>query len=252
MGICLEECPACPSPRRWDQAKQLHKQDTSTPYPCQNSLAFPAVGRLGSRGAACWGTGKSQVWDLTWLLQGHSMAAARGEDKWGINMGKRQKQEQTFPPQLGSTELCLSHSLGRNSTVPCRQRDGDRPRCPRAAWGRSPKAGEEQSWMWSTGGAAPPKPGVRNRLPEETQMGSAVTGVSTAPLLLVAPRAWQRSHLPALEGSSGMSSVGLEQDIPVLEHSPAHAPAHRWGSSAGHAGDTQLSPKPEPSRGTKE
>lgn len=26
--------PACPSPRRWDQAKQFHEQDTSTQYPC--------------------------------------------------------------------------------------------------------------------------------------------------------------------------------------------------------------------------
>lgn len=35
-------------------------------------------------------------------------------------MGNRQKQEQTFPPQLGSTEPCPSHGLGRNSPIPCR------------------------------------------------------------------------------------------------------------------------------------
>lgn len=145
-------------------------------------------------------------------------------------MGKRQKQEQTFPPQLGRTELCLSHSLGRNSTVPCRQWDMGQAK---VSQGREGAELDVENWG-SSRELHPQKHGVRNRLPEETQMGSAVRGVSTAPLL-VAPERLAEKAPPCFHGQqwTGESSPGpawgwSRASLSWNTAQPT-APAHRLG-----------------------
>lgn len=55
--------PACPSPRGWDQTRQLHKQDTNTQHPCWNVLDFPGKELLGEQGLPVeeQARGKSQI-----------------------------------------------------------------------------------------------------------------------------------------------------------------------------------------------
>lgn len=148
-------------------------------------------------------------------------------------MGKRQKQEQTFPPQLGSTELCLSHGPGRNSTVPCRLWErGTSQSVPRLLGLEAPRQGSSRVGCGALGerqGAAFPKPGVRNRLPEGTQVCLAVTGVYSP----TSGGSRQRSHFPASEGSSGMGRVsqaghgaGAGHPCPGTQPSPCSCPQH--------------------------
>lgn len=85
----------------------------------------------------------------------------------------------------------------------------------------------------------------KNRLPEETQMGSAVTGVFAAPLLPLAEKPppclggqqWdgEESIKPPVWGWS-RTSLSWNTAQPTLLPTG-------WGNSAGHAGDTAV-PKP--------
>lgn len=190
-----------------------------------------AVGGWGA-GAACEEQARAK--SEAWLLQGHSIPAARGEDKRGINMAKRQKQEQTFPPQLGGTEL----------SVPQPGTQGQ-PKGSQGCLGWKPQGREGAELDVEHWGSCIPHSWAK-----EVAARGNKGGLSSSRSLYSPSAPAEITSLPLRAAVDGRIHQG--QRGAGAGTSLSWTPAHGWASSAGHAGDTGLSPNPEPSRGTEE
>lgn len=148
-------------------------------------------------------------------------------------MGKRQKQEQTFPPQLGRTELCLLPQPGQEQHCSLQAvGHGTSQGVPREGRSRagcgelgeqqgatSPKTwGKEQAARRNTDGLS----SKRSLYSPTSPGGSREAGREGTSLLPWAAVDW---------GELTRTSVGLEQGIPVLEHSPAHSSCPQAGTA---------------------
>lgn len=99
---------------------------------------------------------------------------------------------------------------------------------------------------WGRAGSCIPNTWGKNRLPEETQTGSAVTGVFTAPPLLVALREPVREATPLpARAAVAWGEFGAGHPCPGTQPSPRSCP--QGGTAQQDMQGTQLSPNPEPS-----
>lgn len=210
--------------------------------------------RLGSRSCLLRNRQEARARSEAWLLQGHSIPAARGEDKRGINMAKWQKQEQTFPPQLGGTELSPSAWAGA-ALFPAGSGTQGQPKVSQGCLGWKPQGREGAELDVEHWGSSIPKTWGKELAARGNTDGLSSSRSLYSPTAPAEPGREVTSLPPRAAvgwGEPTRPSVGLEQDIPALDHSQHRLLPTGWASSAGHAGDTQLSPNPEPSRGTEE